>query len=136
MAATRRPTTIDFLLLDEAQDTNPVLEKVFTAQRGHAQLVMVGDSAQAIYGWRGARDVMSTFDATALTLSQSFRFGAAVATEAKGWLAIAGHRCASPAPPPSPAPSPPRRREDLDPGPVPLPPHAPAGQGPDDAGRA
>jgi hypothetical protein len=25
----------NFLLLDEAQDTNPVLEKVFTAQRGH-----------------------------------------------------------------------------------------------------
>ena len=80
----------NFLLLDEAQDTNPVLEKVFTAQRGHAQLVMVGDSAQAIYGWRGARDVMSRFDAPARTLSQSFRFGAAVAVEANRWLAIAG----------------------------------------------
>jgi hypothetical protein len=79
----------EFLLLDEAQDTNPVLEKVFTAQRSHAQLVMVGDSAQAIYGWRGARDVMATFDASALTLSQSFRFGAAVAAEANRWLAIA-----------------------------------------------
>ena len=53
----------DFLFLDEAQDTNPVLEQVFTAQRDHAQLVMVGDSAQAIYGWRGARDVMTGFDA-------------------------------------------------------------------------
>ena len=51
---------------------------------------MVGDSAPAIYGWRGARDVMSTFNATALTLSRSFRFGAAVATEANRWLAIAG----------------------------------------------
>lgn len=30
----------DFLLLDEAQDTNPVVEQVFNAQRGHAQLVM------------------------------------------------------------------------------------------------
>ena len=48
-----------FLLLDEAQDTNPVVERVFNAQRGHAQLVMVGDSGQAIYGWRGARDVMN-----------------------------------------------------------------------------
>jgi AAA domain/UvrD-like helicase C-terminal domain len=80
----------DVLLLDEAQDTNPVLEKVFTAQREHAQLVMVGDSAQAIYGWRGARDVMTTFDATALTLSRSFRFGGGVAAEANRWLAIAG----------------------------------------------
>ncbi|MFH8592023.1 UvrD-helicase domain-containing protein [Streptomyces rimosus] len=78
----------DFLLLDEAQDTNPVVEQVFTAQRGHAQLVMVGDSAQAIYGWRGARDVMSTFDGRQLTLSRSFRFGPALAEEANRWLAI------------------------------------------------
>ncbi|MFC8920322.1 UvrD-helicase domain-containing protein [Streptomyces sp. NPDC057116] len=78
----------DYLLLDEAQDTNPVLEKVFTAQRSHAQLVLVGDSAQAIYGWRGARDVMSTFDGRQLTLSQSFRFGPALATEANRWLSI------------------------------------------------
>lgn len=79
----------DFLLLDEAQDTNPVVEQVFTAQRGHAQLVMVGDSAQAIYGWRGARDVMTGFDGTALTLTQSFRFGPDLAAEANRWLAIA-----------------------------------------------
>ena len=78
----------DFLLLDEAQDTNPVLEEVFTGQRGRAQLVMVGDSAQAIYGWRGARDVMSGFDAPQLTLSQSFRFGPALADEANRWLRI------------------------------------------------
>ncbi|MEV6395907.1 UvrD-helicase domain-containing protein [Streptomyces sp. NPDC051907] len=79
----------DFLLLDEAQDTNPVLEHVFTAQRAHAQLVMVGDSAQAIYGWRGARDVMTGFDGTALSLSQSFRFGPLLAAEANRWLTIA-----------------------------------------------
>ncbi|MET8682079.1 UvrD-helicase domain-containing protein [Streptomyces sp. NPDC004647] len=80
----------EFLLLDEAQDTNPVVELVFTAQRAHAQLVMVGDSAQAIYGWRGARDVMTGFDGTALMLSQSFRFGPHLATEANRWLAITG----------------------------------------------
>ncbi|MGW6739319.1 UvrD-helicase domain-containing protein [Streptomyces sp. NPDC055025] len=79
----------DFLLLDEAQDTNPVLEQVFTAQRIHAQLVMVGDSAQAIYGWRGARDIMTGFDGTHLTLSQSFRFGPRLAEEANRWLRIA-----------------------------------------------
>jgi hypothetical protein len=80
----------NFLLLDEAQDTNPVVERVFNAQRGHAQLVMVGDSAQAIYGWRGARDVMTGFNGTQLTLSHSFRFGAGLAREANRWLAIAG----------------------------------------------
>jgi ATP-dependent exoDNAse (exonuclease V) beta subunit len=40
----------EFLLLDEAQDANPVVEQVFLAQGEYAQLVMVGDSAQAIYG--------------------------------------------------------------------------------------
>ncbi|MEU5209329.1 UvrD-helicase domain-containing protein [Streptomyces sp. NPDC020742] len=78
----------DFLLLDEAQDTNPVVEQIFNAQREHSQLVMVGDSAQAIYGWRGARDVMSNFDGSQLALSQSFRFGAALAEEANRWLHI------------------------------------------------
>ncbi|GCE01590.1 UvrD-helicase domain-containing protein [Embleya hyalina] len=78
----------DFLLLDEAQDTNPVVERVFLDQRHHAQLVMVGDSAQAIYGWRGARDVMTDFDGNQLTLSRSFRFGPALATEANRWLRI------------------------------------------------
>ncbi|KPC60013.1 UvrD-helicase domain-containing protein [Streptomyces chattanoogensis] len=80
----------DFLLLDEAQDTNPVVEQVFSAQRDHAQLVLVGDSAQAIYGWRGAHDVMTGFDGEQLTLSRSFRFGPALAAEANRWLAIVG----------------------------------------------
>ncbi|MCH6161479.1 UvrD-helicase domain-containing protein [Streptomyces marispadix] len=80
---------VDFLLLDEAQDTNPVLEKVLHDQRDHAQLVMVGDSAQAIYGWRGARDVMTGFDGTHLHLSRSFRFGPRLAEEANRWLTIA-----------------------------------------------
>ncbi|CAM5691643.1 UvrD-helicase domain-containing protein [Streptomyces canus] len=78
----------DFLFLDEAQDTNPVLEQVFAAQRAHTQLVMVGDSAQAIYGWRGARDVMTGFDATHLTLTRSFRFGPLLAEQANRWLAF------------------------------------------------
>ncbi|MFE6383832.1 UvrD-helicase domain-containing protein [Streptomyces roseolus] len=79
----------DFLLLDEAQDTNPVVEHVFNSQRHRTQLVMVGDSAQAIYHWRGAKDVMTTFEGTHLTLSRSFRFGSAIAHEANRWLAIA-----------------------------------------------
>ncbi|MFJ9591056.1 UvrD-helicase domain-containing protein [Streptomyces acidicola] len=88
-ALTEPKIEADFLLLDEAQDTNPVLEQVFTAQRGHAQLVMVGDSAQAIYGWRGARDVMTGFDGTQLTLTRSFRFGPLIAEQANRWLELA-----------------------------------------------
>ncbi|MGW7406823.1 UvrD-helicase domain-containing protein [Streptomyces sp. NPDC054833] len=87
-ALTEPKIEADFLFLDEAQDTNPVLERVFAAQRGHAQLVMVGDSAQAIYGWRGARDVMTGFDATHLTLTRSFRFGPLLAEQANRWLAF------------------------------------------------
>lgn len=80
----------DFLLLDEAQDTNPVLEQIVLAQRERTQIVMVGDSAQAIYGWRGARDVMTGFDCRHLTLTRSFRFGPALATEANRWLTLSG----------------------------------------------
>lgn len=80
----------DYLMLDEAQDTNPVLEKVVNAQRRHSQLILVGDSAQAIYGWRGARDVMTGFEGTTLPLSRSFRFGDAIADEANRWLTLAG----------------------------------------------
>lgn len=79
----------DYLLLDEAQDTNPVLEHVIDAQRDHTQLVIVGDSAQAIYGWRGAHDIMTGFDGTHLTLTQSFRFGPRLADEANRWLQAA-----------------------------------------------
>ncbi|MFG2379161.1 UvrD-helicase domain-containing protein [Streptomyces sp. NPDC048504] len=88
-ALTRPRIQTDFLLLDEAQDTNPVVEQVFLSQRDHAQLVMVGDSAQAIYHWRGAKDVMTGFDGTQLALSQSFRFGPLLAAEANRWLHLA-----------------------------------------------
>ncbi|MFD5519630.1 UvrD-helicase domain-containing protein [Streptomyces sp. NPDC127066] len=88
-ALTQPRIDTDFLLLDEAQDTNPVVEQIFLAQRDHAQLVMVGDSAQAIYDWRGAKDVMTGFDGTQLALSHSFRFGPHLAAEANRWLAIA-----------------------------------------------
>lgn len=74
----------DFVLLDEAQDTNPVLEEVFLAQ--DAQRVCVGDPAQQIYGWRNARDVMTGFPAEHLHLTQSFRFGPRIAQVANRWL--------------------------------------------------
>ncbi|MQY37012.1 hypothetical protein SRB17_50140 [Streptomyces sp. RB17] len=50
------------------------MEQVFLARRDHSQLVMVGDFAQAIYQWRGAKDVMTGFHGTRPALSQSFRF--------------------------------------------------------------
>lgn len=82
-----RPTLrCDFLLFDEAQDADPVIADVVDHQ-DHAQRVYVGDSAQAIYGWRGAVDAMSQIaDAQRLRLTQSFRFGPVIAAEANKWL--------------------------------------------------
>ena len=74
----------DFVLLDEAQDTNPVLEEVFLAQQ--AQRVCVGDPAQQIYAWRFAQDVMTGFPAEHLHLTRSFRFGAQIAGAENRWL--------------------------------------------------
>jgi hypothetical protein len=78
----------DFIMLDEAQDTNPVLEEIFLAQQ--AQRVCVGDPAQQIYAWRSARDVMTSFPAEHLRLTQSFRFGPRIAEVANRWLGFAG----------------------------------------------
>lgn len=90
-ALTQPNLGLDFLLYDEAQDANPCIAGVVLAQIGYGtQVVMVGDSAQAIYGWRGAVDAMADFErfegVKTLTLSQSFRFGDAVAREANKWL--------------------------------------------------
>jgi hypothetical protein len=79
----------DYIMLDEAQDTNPVLLDVFWKQADHAQLVAVGDDNQAIYEWRGAINALGALgDLGAATtyLSQSFRFGAAVADVANDLL--------------------------------------------------
>lgn len=78
----------DYVLLDEAQDANPVVRAIFEGQN-HAQQVAVGDTCQQIYAWRGAVDALATFDADVrLPLSQSFRFGEAVAGEANKWLSV------------------------------------------------
>lgn len=79
----------DFLMLDECQDLNPVLIGVAAAQR-EAQVVLVGDTAQTIYAWRGCRNAFEAFTAEQTTyLTQSFRFGPAIADVANvllGWI--------------------------------------------------
>ena len=92
MWALSRPTIpTDVVLLDEAQDTNDVLSAVLLAQE-HAQRIAVGDTAQQIYGWRGANDALAGFvrelGCPELTLSQSFRFGPAIADRANVWLRL------------------------------------------------
>ncbi|WP_028245471.1 UvrD-helicase domain-containing protein [Pseudoclavibacter soli] len=78
----------DYVLFDEAQDANPVIVNLLKHQS--AQIVTVGDSAQQLYGWRGAVDALASFDGVRQTLTQSFRFGQAIADEANHWLSHLG----------------------------------------------
>jgi len=67
------PVTEDVVLLDEAQDINPVFSDIVS--RMSARVIAVGDSNQAIYQFRGAQDFLSEMPAeSTLTLTQSFRF--------------------------------------------------------------
>ncbi|MEV4837765.1 UvrD-helicase domain-containing protein [Nonomuraea sp. NPDC049486] len=87
MWALTRPTLpYGVVLLDEAQDANPVIAAVVEQQA--AQRILVGDQSQAIYGWRGAVDAMQEFEGTRLSLTQSFRFGQRIADEANRWLEL------------------------------------------------
>jgi F-box protein 18 (helicase) len=64
----------DVILLDEAQDINPVIADIVLRQP--AARIVVGDSHQQIYSFRGACDVMNQIVADkTLYLTQSFRFG-------------------------------------------------------------
>mgnify|MGYP001565539158 CR=1 FL=1 len=77
----------DYILLDEAQDTAPVMLDILM-QQTHALIVLVGDDNQRIYEWRGAVNAMASFPrAPRRLLSKSFRFGQTVADVANTILA-------------------------------------------------
>ncbi|MEH1130672.1 UvrD-helicase domain-containing protein [Micromonospora sp. CPCC 206061] len=79
----------DVVFFDEAQDINPVLRKVIQDQP--MQTVVVGDSNQSIYGFRGAIDALKNWPAQAtLPLTQSWRFGPAVADVGNRFLHLLG----------------------------------------------
>ncbi|OHV03712.1 UvrD-helicase domain-containing protein [Mycobacterium talmoniae] len=87
-ALTRPRLDAQIVMLDEAQDSNPVVAELVKQQQDHAQLIAVGDSNQSMYEWRGARDALRGWPADeCLYLSQSWRFGPVIATEANKWLA-------------------------------------------------
>lgn len=90
-ALSRPQIAADFILLDEAQDTNPVVLDVLRNQS--AQLVYVGDQYQQIYEWRGAINAMSAMTTDhSVALSQSFRFGPEIAEAATSVLSRLGER--------------------------------------------
>jgi len=68
------------VLTDEGQDSNPSWLDVFLRQP--AIRVIVGDSHQSIYGYRGAIDSLNMVDFPRFTLTGSFRFGSHIAKKA------------------------------------------------------
>lgn len=78
----------DCFMLDESQDSNDLTMSIINAQE-HMQKILIGDTYQQIYSWRGAKNVMEGFDTNhRLYLSKSFRFGEAIADEANKWLEL------------------------------------------------
>ncbi|MBN3787854.1 3'-5' exonuclease [Burkholderia sp. Ac-20353] len=79
----------DFILFDEAQDSDGVMLSVLGRQH-HAQIIYVGDPYQQIYEWRGAVNAMARIAAPEYALTESFRFGPTLATLASRILALLG----------------------------------------------
>lgn len=70
---------VDFILLDEAQDTNDVVIDLLARQK--SQVVYVGDRHQQIYEWRGAVSALEKVSTPIeCSLTKSFRFGSGIAT--------------------------------------------------------
>jgi len=72
----------DDILLDEAQDANPVILAALEGKR----VIYVGDTHQQIYSFRGAIDAMNAIDAPELAITQSYRFGPVIAELANAVL--------------------------------------------------
>lgn len=76
----------DVILVDEAQDLDPVMLAIVEKQT--AQKIFVGDEHQQIYSWRGAVNAMALPGLPLLSLTQSFRFGPEAAAFANRILGI------------------------------------------------
>lgn len=80
-------------LLDEYQDTNPVLDHLIAQQAG--QKIYIGDPYQQIYSWRGAVNAMQNqiaAGAEVMPLSESFRFNHQIAGAANILMGALGER--------------------------------------------
>lgn len=81
----------DYIMVDEAQDLNPVLLGVLKSL--DCPTLYVGDPFQQIYDWRGAVNAMEAVASRhRVLLSQSFRFGPEIASAATVVLKTLGAR--------------------------------------------
>ncbi|UQB43210.1 ATP-dependent helicase [Thiomicrospira microaerophila] len=81
----RKPKlSYDVILLDEAQDTNPVLQAILLQQV--CQKVFVGDKHQEIYAWRNAVNTLERVALNEYALTHSFRFGEHISSTANKLL--------------------------------------------------
>lgn len=74
----------DFIMIDEYQDTNACLEEVVKLQKN--QVIVVGDSCQSIFAWRGAQNALARATGYRLSLTHSYRFGQEIADAANLFL--------------------------------------------------
>jgi hypothetical protein len=74
----------NYVMIDEAQDINPVQRSILT--KTGLPLVAVGDPYQQIYSWRGAENALQQLPGKELYLTQSFRFGENIAVVARSIL--------------------------------------------------
>ena len=74
------------LFFDEAQDGRPCITQLIMDQRDRMQIVLCGDSSQAIYRFTGCEDAIRGFKAYPnvkhYSLTRTFRFGPAIASVA------------------------------------------------------
>lgn len=92
MWALKRPKLEKYshIILDEAQDTNPVTASIVECQ-SHATRLLIGDPHQSIYLFRGAVNAMEQFSnmgAKVLDMPKTWRFGPDIATIANSLLSF------------------------------------------------
>ncbi len=90
--ALERPVIpVDYVLLDEAQDSSGVVVELLARQP--CQVVYVGDKHQQIYAWRGAVNAMDRVRTRHTShLTRSFRFGPVIAQAASRVLRELGEK--------------------------------------------
>lgn len=79
-----------YLIVDEAQDTDRVALEIINSQdMNKIQIIVVGDSFQQIYQWRGAQDALRNISIPLeFYLTKSFRFGTELADFATSILKL------------------------------------------------